>query len=108
MCPAEPRASAQASSRPQPVLVDPAEVSHPDAHGPPHIAAPAAALRAPRLELAGVPDAVGQDLDGLGGTNVDEGHVFMIPLVTHGRSETRDFAESRMLLEAKTRLHAAG
>jgi hypothetical protein len=30
-----------------------------------------------------MPDAVDQDLDGLGGTDVDEGHVSMIPPVTH-------------------------
>ena len=47
------------------------------------------------VELAGVPDAVDEDLDGLGGTNVDDGHVFMILPVTCRRSETRDFADER-------------
>jgi hypothetical protein len=42
--------------------------------------------------------AVDEDLDKLGGTNIDEGHASMVPLVTHGRSEMHDFADERACL----------
>ena len=49
-------------------------MSPPDPAGPPHVTAPAAVLPPPRLEFAGMPDAVDKNLDRLGGTNIDEGH----------------------------------
>jgi hypothetical protein len=46
-----------------------------------------------------VPDVVDENLNGLGGTDVEEGHVFMIPLVV-----SRTFGNARLCRESDVRL----
>lgn len=49
--------------RPEPLLIDPAEVPHADANGPADVSAPPAIGPAPGFEGAVVPGVVDEDLD---------------------------------------------
>jgi hypothetical protein len=54
---------ASSTSRPELFLIDPSEVSHPDADGPADVSAPATVDLAPSLEAAVVPSVIDKHLD---------------------------------------------